>query len=228
MYRKLIDIPSAYQDQPHVAYLDTDVYVLSDFVLPPALPDLCLATDDTMCYSGSWKIATRERVVPGLNARIMIFNPSLLDYDHLEFLAKRYFADARVWWLAEQPVWAILMRSLKDTRIIDGGDARIIGGMNKRSREMILQNRFSWVRRGRQTDDPADIRPLLDGALMLHMCGPGKQWIPLCKEAADPDAPTRELRFVPVPESTLAERWLTALRLFSLETKAGYLASRKR
>lgn len=227
MYRKLIDIPAAYQDQPHVAYVDTDVYVLSDFVLPSSLPDLCMATDDTVCYSGSWRIATKERAVPGLNAGIMIFKPALIDYDYLEFLTKQYFTGARVWWLAEQPVWAILMRQFNDTRIIHGGDARIIGGMNKRSREMILENRFSWVRKGRMTDDPADIRPLLDGALLAHMCGPGKRWIPLCKDAAVDDGPPRELRFIPVPKSTLGERGLTALRLFSLEAKAAWLASRR-
>lgn len=224
MYRKVVDIPLWFRDEPRIAYVDTDIFFLRPVLAPDGDHDLLMGVDDATSYSGSWRIATEQRALPGLNAGFLIYKPGMIDFEFLDFLARRYFLQSRSSWLAEQPIWAILMAKWEKTGLFDGRDVRVIGGLGKRSRKEILDNQFVWLRKGKAAKNESEVRPLIDGAAVAHLAGSGKAWVELCEREAGDKGPPVPLRVVSPFRSTPGLRLATAARIATTE----FLAAIKR
>lgn len=222
MYRKIIDIPLWFRNEPKVVYADTDIFFVKRLALPAQSVDVAMGVDDATSYSGSWRIATEQHALPGLNAGFLLYRPAAIDFDFLEFLAGRYFAQCQTPWLAEQPIWAILMSRLTETALWDGRDVRVIGALQKRTRQQILANRFVWLKQGKIATEESQVAPLIEGTAVAHMAGVGKRWIHLCERYACDEDGSHELRLSSKPEPTFSLRMLTAGRIAMTEGIAAW------
>lgn len=217
MFRKIVDIPLWCAKEASVLYLDTDVFLMKSIELPESSFDLVMGVDDATSYSASWRIATEQGAIPGLNAGFLYFRPSTIDLDFLDYLSSRYFLNCATAWLAEQPLWAILMSRLERSALFDGRDVRVIGGLAKRTREEILRNEFKWLKKGRICEKPEEITPLLEDCAVAHMAGCGKRWIHLCEGESRMRPEPHRLRTVACHANGPGRRWVTAGRIAMTE-----------
>ncbi|MEM8781482.1 MAG: hypothetical protein AAGE65_01380 [Planctomycetota bacterium] len=215
MYRKLVDVPRLFANHDRVLFVDTDILYTGPLRVPEPTPDVAYGMDDSIGYSGSWRLAYRDPMIVGLNSGFMLYPPRVVDLDMLERYARKYVFRAATPWLTEQTTWGAVAADQPKPRRFTGEQYRVLGGFRKRKRDDILNNRFVWVGDKSQIDNEQEMLDLARGGRVLHIAGMGKRWYEAIATLCDDALPEVTLDLIDAPLMTAGDRAKLASRLFT-------------
>lgn len=218
-YKRIIDFSIYFEEYDYILSVDTDIGVLAPVELPPNLPDFAFCVDDVPGYSGDPKIVLREKIVTGLNAGFLLFQPKAIDFDFIEYITKHYISKGKTHWWAEQTCWALIAANLsQNTAVFSSNSVAIISGLQKRTLQQIRSNQTSYFRASQKINDIQSIQDIIGNAKIIHFAGPGKPWIQPIMEKHSIDSSTLKpemIQFDPLPSFSLRQKSLMFLRLLS-------------
>lgn len=153
-------------------------------------------------------------MVLGLNSGMVLWNPTICDWDFLEEVASRGMLETKnkSWWV-EQFCWALLAARTASKGMFDGRDVRNISGTKKRNPQELKENKTKWFGNSATLEDRAVVEEMVAGSSVLHFPGRGKNWINEFTEPAS-DTASRTLRWAPVRNASYPERALLGLKLW--------------
>lgn len=173
-WRKIIDVAILFKDAHKVTIIDTDVYIKDRVFLPLENCDVAYMREDIPAYRGKWTMVWQEKMVPALNAGIIIVNPKIIDFDYLERLVKKYFIDCKSLWWTEQSAWSCLAGKSYKRLLFSGKQVRVTSGTRKRSAAEITSNSYQYFGKKGMITNFKEFQPLLAGGSIFHFAGPGK------------------------------------------------------
>lgn len=173
-WRKIIDVGIIFRKAGKITIIDTDVYINDQINLPFKDLDIAYMREDIPAYRGKWNMVWKEKMVPALNAGIIIVNPQIIDYDYLESLVLKYLIGCKNYWWSEQSAWACLAGQSKRRYVFSGEQVRVTSGMRQRSAKEISKNSYKYFGNKEMIKDYQDFEPLLNGGSIFHFAGPGK------------------------------------------------------
>jgi hypothetical protein len=177
-YKRIVDFSICFSDYDRILSLDTDIGVIAPVQLPSSLPDFAFCVDDVPGYSADPKVVFETKLVTGLNAGFLIFRPSLIDFDFIEYVTDKYIKHGKINWWSEQTCWALIAGHLcKDVQVFSSNSVAIISGLNKRNINRIRANRTSYIVPSKKIKDLRYIQEIIGDAKVIHFAGPGKPWI---------------------------------------------------
>jgi hypothetical protein len=220
VWRKMLDMIVSFRAELRALYIDSDVYVVQKVALPDRAGDLCTMFEGIPGgYAASPQFALRERYVMGLNSGLILFRPQAIDWEGLEWLAKRYFISVRDPWLTEQTAWAALSCRVLGTFHFSPTCVRVFPGTWKHSAISIRRHRISYLGSNRPVSRLDEVLALLEGSAIVHFCSLGKRWISqfdsVQRDLKDP--PTVTLPIISGRCPNLLGRMVMALRFLRLQ-----------
>lgn len=220
-FKRIFDFKLLFREFDYVLNVDTDIAVTAPVSLPSALPDFAFCVDDIPGYSAKPSAVFQEPLVTGLNAGFLLFRTEVIDFDFVEYVARRYLLEASIPWWAEQTCWALIAGRCNDVRVFSPDDVAIVSGLRKRTVSQIRKCKTSYFRGSKGITDLAEIEAIVGDAPVIHFAGPGKPWIEPVISGKKRSAAQRKasmakpLAFRPVPHFPVLERFSLYLRLAS-------------
>ena len=175
-WKKIVDISILFSRHEKVVYIDTDVFINHPVLLPEGDFDIAYMREEIPAYHGKWSIVWKERMVPALQGGLVIFRPSIIDFDYLEYLAKDYFINCKDTWWTEQAAWACIAGKSEKRYVFNGKQVRVISGINKRTLSEIVHNKFKYFGSNKIIEDFEIVKCLVEGSSIVHFAGMGKKW----------------------------------------------------
>ncbi|MDT0688829.1 hypothetical protein RM549_03485 [Salegentibacter sp. F188] len=173
-WRKIIDVGIIFREAEKITIIDTDVFVKDQINLPLKDIDIVYMREDIPAYRGKWNMVWKEKMVPALNAGIVIVDPKIIDYGYLESLVLNYLQGCKNYWWSEQSAWACLAGKSKRRFVFSGEQVRVTSGMRQRSAKEISNNSYKYFGNKEMIKNYKEFEPLLYGGSIFHFAGPGK------------------------------------------------------
>lgn len=173
-WKKIIDSYILFRNAEKIIIIDTDVYIVDDIFLPLVNFDIVYMREDIPAYRGNWRMVINERMVPALNAGLIIVNPKIIDFGYLEQVVTKYLKNSKKLWWSEQAAWSCLAGKSEKRFLFSGKQVRVTSGMKQRSVNQIIKNKYNYYGKKNLIQKDEDFFELLDGASILHFAGPGK------------------------------------------------------
>lgn len=178
LVRRLTDPTILFPKTQKFLSFDSDVFINGRVRLPESDYGICYMVDDVSGYSGPWTLPLRHPMVLGLNGGFIAYDKELIDFDFLEYVAKRFMFGvswSTHWWI-EQSIWSLLAARTEKRYVFDGRQCCIINGKQRRSEEDIAKSRSRWITRARKLE-VATFRRLVSDALVIHFAGGGRGYL---------------------------------------------------
>lgn len=175
-WKKMLDISILFKEYDKIVYVDTDVLITREVILPEGDFDIAYMREDVPAYDAHWKIVWNEKMIPALQGGLVIFNPSIVDLEYLEVLVKKYFIGCVHTWWTEQAAWACLAGRTKKRKVFSGQQVRALSGLKKRTYHEIINNQYKYVGSNEKIENFNDFEVLSKKAAIIHFAGLGKRW----------------------------------------------------
>lgn len=222
-WRKIIDCVVLFQDYKKIAIIDTDVLITQKIHLPTSDFEIAYMREDVPAYRAHWTLPWKEKMVPALNAGLILVSPAKIDFNYLEEIASKYLLSCKEYWWTEQSAWSCLAGRYKKRFVFSGQDVRVLSGSYKRNLTDIINNRFKHFGDNKLINIESDFIKLLPKALIIHFAGPGKNWFEQSFKYfnEEPKLPgVRTPRLVEDDTLGFTDKLFISLRLFLKEAKS--------
>lgn len=218
-WRKLLDAAILFGNAEKITIIDTDVYVKDQVILPLEDCDLAYMREDIPAYRGKWSMVWKEKMVPALNAGIIIVDPRIIDFDYLEHLVIKYFLNCKNYWWTEQSAWACLAGKSTRRLLFSGAQVRVTSGTKKRSPDEVSKNEYKYFGKKGMLETYQEFEPLLKGGSIFHFAGPGKYMFQESLNYLNTCVGNSAVNIVGETEKTLSlrDKMLISLRLYLKE-----------
>ncbi len=162
----------------------------------------------------------KEKMVPALNAGIIIVNPEILNFDYLEKLTTKYLINCNEYWWTEQSAWACLAGKVHKRLLLSGKQVRVTSGTYKRNSLEINNNSYKYFGRKGMMKEYSEFEPTLDGGIIFHFAGPGKYMFKKSLPYLDAHKENEVVHITGEVEQTLSfrDKVMISSRLFLKET----------
>lgn len=218
-WRKILDIAIAFPAAEKIIIIDTDVLINDKVLLPLENFDIAYMREDIPAYRGSWDMVWKEKMVPALNAGIIIVDPKIIDFDYLETIALKYLKGCKDYWWSEQSAWACLAGRSERRRMFSGKQVRVTSGMRQRSAEEISNNSYNYFGKKEMIKEYEEFEDLLQEGSIFHFAGPGKYMFKRSQDYLKTISKEHTVEIDVQSENTLTlkDKCLISLRLFLKE-----------
>jgi len=220
-WRKLLDTAILFSKYEKLVLIDTDVFINKNIQLPEGAFDITYMREDIPAYRANWKIVWQQKMVPALNAGLVILNPKIIDFEYLEFITEKYLINCKDYWWTEQAAWSCLAGKSNKRMLFYGGEVKVLGGFQKRNAKQINLNTYKYIGSNKIIDNFEDFKPLLKGSLIVHFAGLGKRWFKESIEylSSEPAELTKRAVIMSYPEQkmSLLDKIMISLRLYFKE-----------
>lgn len=213
LFRKIVDPNILFAEEERVLFLDSDIYVRGAVEMPDDSPDILYTVGDVSGYRGGPLLPLQNKVITGLNAGFMYWNPAVCDLDFMNELAGKYLVQIDNMWWTLQSCWAAVAGETDRKGAFDGRDVCNVSGLQKRSPQEVKANETKWLGKDAPVEDPSVIKKIVEGTSIVHFPGPGKKWIEDFATPRDDADQVRMLRWELVENASFFERGLLALRM---------------
>ncbi|MDT0650417.1 hypothetical protein [Autumnicola edwardsiae] len=173
-WRKILDTAILFPEVEKITIIDTDVFIKDNVLLPNKGFDIAYMREDVPAYKGKWNMAWKEKMVPALNAGLIIVDPAVIDFHYLEKLVSNYLNKCKSYWWSEQSAWACLAGKSKTRVLFNGRQVKVTSGMKKRNFLEIQQNGYKYFGKKGMIETYDEFKNLLEGGSIFHFAGPGK------------------------------------------------------
>lgn len=218
-WRKLLDTAILFDNAKRITIIDTDVYIKDRISLPLSTYDIVYMREDIPAYRAHWKMPWKEKMVPALNAGIIIVNPKIIDFEYLEQFVENYIKNCKGYWWSEQSAWACLAGRCEKRAVFSGQQVRVTSAMRKRTPKEMIANEYKHFGNSKMIKDYAVFKPYLEGGSIFHFAGPGKYMFRDSLDFLQNNTTKNPIEIKAIPEKTLGlkDKVLISARLFGKE-----------
>jgi hypothetical protein len=218
-WRKLIDPPLICKTE-FVLLCDSDIFVRGGVSIPTPSDrgSIVYLREDIPAYKAKAFSVFREPIVRSCNAGFILYRPSEIDFEFLEFVCKRYIPNMQYLWWSEQFAWAVLAARMPFPAYWEGASARVVSGLASRTDAEMSENVVRWLPRKQPIQSESDLLKYAGSAPVVHLAGNGKPFFAAISTA---ETPLRDAQLAYSPDRPLgrAEQAILAMRLLYKNTR---------
>ncbi|MDT0686053.1 hypothetical protein [Autumnicola psychrophila] len=173
-WRKIIDTTILFPDAQIITVIDTDVFIRNKVKLPFGNFDIIYMREDIPAYRANWKMVWKHKMVPALNAGMVLFDPKIIDFNILEEIIGKYIKDCKNLWWSEQSAWSVIAGKTIKRGVFSGDQVRVTSAMKIRKPEEMFDNEYKYFGGNKMITEYLEFEPYLKGGSIFHFAGPGK------------------------------------------------------